>query len=734
VNSDQAEPLKRESVPVSPTEPALARTAGNTPGRFALRLAILFQIGVAQVCLNRLGRRTIYTATLSPEVLWMWAGILSCAVPILIAVLGWVAARQLSGTRWSSKLVGFENVLFGLLAASNLAVGMKSRLALNWTVHVPFVVAMGVLAGWCYGRFQTPRQLVPLLAPGLLLVPLLFWNSVLRPLSGGEPETDPSRQAIRPCPIVWIVLDEISGVSVLNAQRELNTARVPNLAEFARQATFYRNATSVYPRTDHAVPAMLSGRYPRRVVPARAEFYPDNLFATLRATEQFDLTIFEPLTVLAGTPGELRRELRNDLPLPRELATLGTTMLAVWMSDHLPVEQPFPLPEVPAPWFGTKSSLGKTSDQEGGVVRYSWDIKRREQVRHFTRCLRSGDKPPLAFLHVALPHAPWIYTPEGQCLTSDLGAFQEPLAGGLGEFEELWVANETVVAQYQQRYLWQLRYVDSLLGKVFARLKEIGLYDESLIVVTGDHGVAFQGNHSRRVPDAQTLCDIMWVPLLIKRPGQVEGVVTERNVETIDLWPTVADIIGLPLPAPVDGVSLIDKSLSERPRKRFHDEQKELFVDGLFEERWSSLGTFLGRMGDRDDPRSIRQFMPRRDLLDRPVTDFPVVPPVGYRLDVRSPATFDYDASAAFVPGAIRAELVDEPSSAPNLVIAVALNGQIVATARPFSSRESVATLSVLIEPTRFRQGGNVIEWYQVVEGRTKAASVSLSKILPRRG
>ncbi len=727
---EHTEPLNNEVVEAAPLEPALARAAWDTPGAVALRLAILFQIGVAQVFLDRLSRRTIYTATLSAEVLWLWAALLSCVLPVLIAVAGWFVARRLSGTRWANVSVRIENVLFGLIAASNIAVAMKSRLTLNWVVQVPFVIALGVLAGWCYGRFKSPRRVVPLMAPGLILVPLLFWGNVLRPLSGTVPVADPSRQASRPCPIVWIVLDEVSGVSLLNSNRELNPARVPNLAEFARQATYYRNATSVYPRTDHAVPAMLTGRYPRQIVPARAEHYPDNLFAQLRATGQFEAVIFEPLTVLAGTPREVNRERRVSLPLPQEFTSLATTMLAVWASDHLPFEQPFPLPEVPATWFGTRSYSGNRSDQNRGVFHYSWDIKRREQVRHFTRCLQPGDKPLFAFLHVALPHAPWIYTPEGKCLSSDLGAYQEPLAGGLGELEELWVANETVVAQQQQRYLWQLKYVDTLLGEVFARLRDVGMYDDALIVITGDHGVSFQGNHSRRVPDAQTLTDIMWVPLLIKRPGQTEGLVSDRNVETIDLWPTVADILGLPLAGRVEGVSLLDETQPERPLKRFHDERKELFVDGAFEERWTSLGAFLGRMGEQDDPRSIRQFMPLRNLLERPVAEF-TTPPVGYQIAVRAPQTLDFDPASNSIPGAIRAELINPPASSQNLIIAVALNGQIVATARPFLNRELTPTLSVLIDPARFRMGENVIEWYQVVENLPKRQTISLAKIPP---
>ena len=55
-----------------------------------------------------------------------------------------------------------------------------------------------------------------------------------------------------------------------------------------------------------------------------------------------------------------------------------------------------------------------------------------------------------------------------------------------------WVDDEWPVLQEYRRHLTQVRYVDTLLGRLLDRLKAQGLYDRSLVVVTGDHGVSFR--------------------------------------------------------------------------------------------------------------------------------------------------------------------------------------------------------------------------------------------------
>ena len=75
------------------------------------------------------------------------------------------------------------------------------------------------------------------------------------------------------------------------------------------------------------------------------------------------------------------------------------------------------------------------------------------------------------------------------------------------------------------------------------RLRATGLYDRALIVVTADHGVTFRARHPfTGTPDA-VQPDMLPVPLFIKAPQQREGRSVDTHLQTIDIVPTVAQLL-----------------------------------------------------------------------------------------------------------------------------------------------------------------------------------------------
>lgn len=98
-----------------------------------------------------------------------------------------------------------------------------------------------------------------------------------------------------------------------------------------------------------------------------------------------------------------------------------------------------------------------------------------------------------------------------------------------------------------------VRHVDEQLGRLLATLKELDLDGNTLVVVTTDHGIA--------MPRAK--CSVyepgVLVTLMMRfpgRPGWSGGAVREELVTTMDVFPTVLDFVGLPIPANVQGRSL----------------------------------------------------------------------------------------------------------------------------------------------------------------------------------
>ncbi|MGC9602202.1 MAG: LTA synthase family protein [Minisyncoccia bacterium] len=115
------------------------------------------------------------------------------------------------------------------------------------------------------------------------------------------------------------------------------------------------------------------------------------------------------------------------------------------------------------------------------------------------------------------------------------------------DLETLAIPKDTTLTPTQQQYLEAVHYSDQALGNFIDGLKKDGLYNNSLIVIYGDHG-AFIGTS-----DSQN----QHVPLIILAPGNVlpEGV-DQTPGSHIDLYPTVADLLGIQYPITVLGQDL----------------------------------------------------------------------------------------------------------------------------------------------------------------------------------
>lgn len=99
-------------------------------------------------------------------------------------------------------------------------------------------------------------------------------------------------------------------------------------------------------------------------------------------------------------------------------------------------------------------------------------------------------------------------------------------------------------------------FIDAQIGKLIEALKNKGIYDETLIVIWGDHGFKL-GDHGEWAKDTNFELDAR-VPLIIKPPEGITGTNdTQALAELVDVMPTMLEIAGLPIPETVQGVSLV---------------------------------------------------------------------------------------------------------------------------------------------------------------------------------
>lgn len=113
-----------------------------------------------------------------------------------------------------------------------------------------------------------------------------------------------------------------------------------------------------------------------------------------------------------------------------------------------------------------------------------------------------------------------------------------------------------------------IRYVDEYIGRLIKKSKQLGIYDELMIIVVSDHGEHF-GEHYRRFYDCHGYDyyeEFIKVPIIIKYPGQARRKILNHPVSLIDVVPTVLDYYKIKVPSYVQGESLA-KPYSKRKQK-----------------------------------------------------------------------------------------------------------------------------------------------------------------------
>jgi arylsulfatase A-like enzyme len=129
-------------------------------------------------------------------------------------------------------------------------------------------------------------------------------------------------------------------------------------------------------------------------------------------------------------------------------------------------------------------------------------------------------------------------------------------------FDEINVRHVSRLTERERRHLTSqydgaIAFIDMELDRLFDHLRSLGVFDNTLVIVTSDHGEAF-GEHGT-IGHAITLYqEELHVPLLIKWPvGQGGTRVYEAPTSSVDLLPTVLATIGAPVPRGLDGESLL---------------------------------------------------------------------------------------------------------------------------------------------------------------------------------
>jgi hypothetical protein len=328
-------------------------------------------------------------------------------------------------------------------------------------------------------------------------------------------------------------------------------------------------------------------------------------------------------------------------------------------------------------------------------------------------------------MHVLLPHEPLSYLPSGKAY-QDVRRDVDATLDGPQSYDNGWLSD-----QAYQRHVLQLGYVDRLIGRLLERLRATGTYDRTLLIITADHGMSFTRKRTPAPPFEQgelgfrrdlrtgNAADVAIVPLFVKRPGQTQGRVDGGFARTIDIVPTIADVLNLRMYR-ASGRSLLRGPA--RPRritvKRNRGGTLRLDTAQLARRARISLQRKARLFGR--GRAGVYGIGPRRELHGRAVAELTVVPKRSrLRAAVRAAQRLrNVNLAGPFLPTWVIGRLQGAPASGRRL--AVALNGRIAATCPTFRNTggPTRANFSCLLPDTALRQGANQLELFEILPGR----------------
>jgi len=296
----------------------------------------------------------------------------------------------------------------------------------------------------------------------------------------------------------------------------------PRLDEFAASATVFENALSTAPWTLPAHASMFTGLYPSRHG--------------------------------AGV-GEGRRLAVDGPPTAAEAYAAAGYLTAGFCGGHLVEHR-----------FGVGRGFALYRDAEPATTPADRLTDRVLALLAERAAGDDGFEPTFLFVNYFDPH--WPYRPPAEWgeRFAEPRARQRVSAGPWRRATEGTVTGWTEVNHgradagledlvwLRAAYHAEVAFMDAEVGRLFDALRQMGVWDEALVVVTADHGEllgegGYFGHAYRLDPE------LVEVPLVVKWPGQRQGRRVERLVSGVDLFPTLLTALGS-VPPPSDGVPL----------------------------------------------------------------------------------------------------------------------------------------------------------------------------------
>ena len=467
--------------------------------------------------------------------------------------------------------------------------------------------------------------------------------------------------------VLFIAVDDLNDwVGALDGHPQ---TRTPNIDHLASRGVLFTNAHTAAPACNPSRVALMTGLFPtstgvylnnqpwRPVLPDAVtlpQYFMAHGYETLGAGKIYHDWFPDPDSWNDYFPSQTKN--RPDDPLP----------------DHRPVNG---IPDThPFDWGPVDVPEGEMGDAQVA----NWIIDRLQE---------DHDKPFFLASGFYRPHLPW-YVPKAyfdrhpldsvelpKILENDLedvpaagiamaawpGCFGETACRESWSGELLWkqtdhknILEHDQWQQAVQGYLASIEFADAQVGRVIDALEQSTYADDTIIVLWSDHGWHLgEKSHWRKFS--------LWerstrVTFLVVAPGVTEpSGRSPRPVNLVDIYPTLVDLVGLPTPSGLDGVSL--RPLLEVPEAswerasltthgrgnhavrgerwryiRYADGSEELYDHGADDPEWHNLA---GDPAYDDVKKRLSRWIPKEEALNAPSRQMSP-PPVSRLIDERT--------------------------------------------------------------------------------------------------
>jgi hypothetical protein len=622
------------------------------------------------------------------------------AVELVVGLAGRAARR------------GAHVAMLGGLVALIAAQALKKSIDASDPVLIALSLAIGVGLGALWLRAEPVRSFLNVLSPApLVFLALFLFSSQISEVAFPEEAKARTIGGVTQAPIVMVMLDELPVNTLVDDRGQIDADRFPGFAELARDATWFKNAYTIYDSTERAQPAIMDGNLPTREKQPISSDHPNSIFSLFAKTHRMNVS--EEATTVCSR--DLCEDERLDESYGSRMSSMAEDLGLVWLHVVAPPDIEADLTTVSENWgnFGGDQDTAErrplTDRGEFLNTRANLNSGRPARFQDWIDKIEPGRRPSLNLKHTLLPHVPWQYLPSGRLYR------RMPNDAIPGLSNQAYEDQGQLDVLIQRHYL-QTGFTDLLLRRLWDKLKREGMWDESLIVVLADHGVAFPHRRERRRLGRETAAEIAPIPLLIKAPGQKQGKVDDAWVETIDILPTIFDLLNLDPKVKMDGKSAFSDEVQQRDELRFlirnTFEVLRIPADQFERERQRVVDRNLRLFGTgRDGPDRIYRIGPHQELIGRPASA------AGRKLPVELSYAGEYgrvDPESGYVPTHVVGRV--EGDENPGRDIAVAVNGTIAAVGNTFTLAvgDEGELVSVMVPESAFREGRNRVEVFEV--------------------